>query len=70
MARVPRDPDSWTWFKSSKSKNEPDCVEAALDADEGVGIRDSKNRGAGFLHVSRDSWHGLMARVKRHDAEQ
>jgi hypothetical protein len=50
------------WRKSSHSGGGNDCVEVAMIAG-GVGVRDSKNPGGGELHVSAESWRGLLRAV-------
>lgn len=51
------------WRTSSYSGGQNNCVQlAAFPA--GVGVRDSKNPGAGALHIPAATWAGLTARVK------
>lgn len=59
------------WRKSSWSGgvNDQACVEVAR-LPGGVGVRDSKNPGAGHLVVTRDAFTDLLARVKRGDADR
>ncbi|WP_236788497.1 DUF397 domain-containing protein [Amycolatopsis sp. GM8] len=52
------------WRKSSYSGGGNDCVEVAL-LSEHVGIRDSKNPGAGAVSVSTAGWRGLLGVVGR-----
>jgi len=50
------------WHKSSHSGGNSDCVEVA-HAHTAVGIRDSKNPGAGHLSVPRSAWVAFIAIV-------
>ena len=50
------------WRKSSHSGNEGDCVEVAIDLT--VGVRDSKDRAAGHLDVSREAWSAALDRLR------
>jgi hypothetical protein len=53
------------WQKSSHSGNQGgDCVEAAALPEATVGLRDSKNPGAGHLHLSVPAWRGLLSSIK------
>ena len=56
-----------TWRKSSFSTGQNDCVEVAA-TQAGVLVRDSKNRDAGFLAVSRSAWAELVAEIKNSPA--
>ncbi|WP_253883958.1 DUF397 domain-containing protein [Actinomadura rupiterrae] len=59
--------DHTTWRKSSHSGTEQgDCVELAALAG-GVGVRDSKDVGAGHLRVSRPVLAELFAQVRQGD---
>ena len=54
------------WRKSSRSGStttQNDCVELAPLPDA-VGIRDSKNPGAGHLNLTADQFTGLLANIK------
>ncbi|TNC29004.1 DUF397 domain-containing protein [Amycolatopsis alkalitolerans] len=53
-----------TWRKSSYSGGGNDCVEVALLADR-IGVRDSKNPGAGALSVSPSGWRGFLRVLDR-----
>ncbi|HJQ48586.1 MAG TPA: DUF397 domain-containing protein [Amycolatopsis sp.] len=52
------------WRKSSYSGGGNDCVEVAPFARH-VGVRDSKNPGAGALRVSPQGWQGLLSVLGR-----
>ncbi|HZR48428.1 MAG TPA: DUF397 domain-containing protein [Streptosporangiaceae bacterium] len=56
-----------TWRKSSFSTGQNDCVEVAA-TQAGVLVRDSKNREAGFLTVSRSAWAELLDEIKNSPA--
>ncbi|WP_348536889.1 DUF397 domain-containing protein [Nocardia carnea] len=53
------------WFKSSYSTGTKDCVEIAHLDDGAVGVRDSKNPGAGVLVISPTEWKAFVAATKR-----
>ncbi|WP_349261487.1 DUF397 domain-containing protein [Actinocrinis sp.] len=55
------------WRKSSFSTGQNDCVEVAA-TQAGVLVRDSKNREAGFLTVSRNAWAKLLYEIKNSQA--
>ncbi|MBO2459313.1 DUF397 domain-containing protein [Actinomadura violacea] len=51
------------WRKSSHSgANEGECVKVA-DLDEGIGVRDSKNPGAGHLALTRQGFAALLTHM-------
>jgi hypothetical protein len=61
MAIAARDTD---WFKSSRSSGGSDnCVEVRLTANE-VGVRDSKARTAGTLHLTPTAWASFTTALK------
>ncbi|MEV0354636.1 DUF397 domain-containing protein [Nocardia sp. NPDC050697] len=47
------------WFTSSKSGSR-ECVEVAF-VGQLVGIRDSKNRAAGYITLPTDAWHAFVS---------
>ncbi|MFC8526153.1 DUF397 domain-containing protein [Nocardia sp. NPDC057227] len=51
------------WFTSSRSGSR-ECIEVAFAGGE-VGVRDSKNRGAGHLAFPADSWREFLASLRR-----
>jgi hypothetical protein len=52
------------WRTSSFSGGGNQCVEVAGLLNGGVGVRDSKNRGAGMIRVSAAAWTTFMASIK------
>lgn len=51
------------WRKSSYSGgSQPNCVEAGA-GEQVVGVRDTKNREAGSLHVSARAWSAFIGYV-------
>lgn len=54
-----------SWRKSSRSASKGECVEVGFTTDaERVGVRDTKDRGAGHFEVSRSQWSAFVDRVK------
>ncbi|MFJ8146990.1 DUF397 domain-containing protein [Streptomyces sp. NPDC096048] len=53
-----------TWWKSSASGAQSDCVECAIIAPEQLAVRDSKNPSGPALLLSRSSLAGLVAGIK------
>jgi hypothetical protein len=51
------------WSKSTKSGAAGHCVEVAI-TDEGIGVRDSKNRDGGFLEFTAPEWDAFLAGAK------
>lgn len=53
------------WFKSSRSNGQANCVEVAFLSGGRVGLRDSKDKGAGPAHTfTRDEWLAFTEGVK------
>ncbi|WP_329521372.1 DUF397 domain-containing protein [Spirillospora sp. NBC_01491] len=52
------------WRKSRRSNNGGECVEVA-DLATGIGVRDSKNPGAGHLTFTPDTWAAFTVAVKQ-----
>lgn len=50
------------WFKSSRSRTQNACVEAALVPGH-AGVRDTKDRDGGTLVVSSEQWHTFLESV-------
>ncbi|MFI5610570.1 DUF397 domain-containing protein [Amycolatopsis sp. NPDC051903] len=46
------------WWTSSYSTANSNCVEVAVAHE--VGVRDTKNREAGQITVSREAWRGVL----------
>jgi len=52
------------WRTASYSGQGQDCVEVALDPAE-VGVRDTKYRAGGQLHVAPAAWRAAIARLRQ-----
>lgn len=52
------------WFKSSYSRPNSDCVEAAHLPAGQVGVRDSKNPTGPALTFDGSAWDGFLAHVR------
>jgi hypothetical protein len=50
------------WRKSRHSGDDTNCVEVAVS--ETVGVRDTKDRPAGQLTVSRQAWSAVLRRLR------
>jgi hypothetical protein len=53
-----------TWWKSSASGAQSDCVECAVVDPERMAVRDSKNPTGPALLLTRDQFVGFVAGVK------
>lgn len=53
-----------TWFKSSYSPTQDECVEVALLA-EGAGVRDTKDRDGGTLTFTAAAWSSFLSALRR-----
>ncbi|MGW4483945.1 DUF397 domain-containing protein [Amycolatopsis sp. NPDC004368] len=51
------------WNKSSYSTTEANCVEVTATPSIEIGVRDTKDRGAGHLTVSAEAWTAFLARA-------
>jgi hypothetical protein len=56
--------DKLTWFTSSYSSGNGQCVECARTHDGGMAVRDSKHPDGPALAVPRETWHGFLAAVR------
>ncbi|MET9028282.1 DUF397 domain-containing protein [Nocardia sp. NPDC004168] len=53
-----------TWFKSSHSSGQTDCVEVAWLDEDGVGVRDSKNPTGPALVFTSGEWDAFISAVR------
>lgn len=53
-----------TWFKSSYSSANGQCVECALLPDGGMAVRDTNDRGGAVLIVPAEAWQKFAAGLK------
>ncbi|WP_243793167.1 DUF397 domain-containing protein [Saccharopolyspora gloriosae] len=53
-----------TWFKSSYSPTQNECVEVAL-APGGAGVRDTKDRNGGTLTFDTAAWTTFLSNLKQ-----
>lgn len=53
-----------TWFKSSRSPTQDNCVEAAHLPEGAVGVRDSKNPAGPALVFDGTSWDAFISGVR------
>jgi hypothetical protein len=56
--------DKLTWFKSSYSSYNGQCVECAHTPDGGMAIRDSKHATGPALSFPRETWHQFLSNVR------
>ncbi|MEV4596239.1 DUF397 domain-containing protein [Amycolatopsis sp. NPDC049253] len=49
------------WSKSSYSSTQANCVEVTATPSIEIGVRDTKDRGAGHLTVSAEAWTAFLA---------
>ncbi len=54
------------WRTSSRTSHQGQCVEVGYGADR-VGVRDTKNRAAGYFTVQPGRWHEFVGGLKRGD---
>ncbi|MUL41739.1 DUF397 domain-containing protein [Streptomonospora sp. PA3] len=57
-------PNDETWHKSSYSNAESNCVEMAITTCGGGALRDTQNRGAGFIALPSAEWTAFLRAVK------
>ncbi|MFC7328476.1 DUF397 domain-containing protein [Marinactinospora rubrisoli] len=56
-----------TWHKSSYSRAETNCLEAAYMTTGGAVVRDTQNRSLGYLEFSAMEWSAFLVEVKSCD---
>jgi hypothetical protein len=56
--------DKLTWFKSTHSSGNGECVECARTQDGGMAVRDSKHGGAEILSFPRETWQSFLAAIQ------
>ncbi len=55
--------DTYSWFKSTYTSGQGNCVEVARLPD-GAAVRDSKNRSGPVLRFSAEAWQAFLSAVK------
>jgi hypothetical protein len=55
--------DKLTWFTSSYSSHNGQCVECAHTPNGGMAVRDSKHPTGPALSFPREAWHQFLARA-------
>jgi hypothetical protein len=58
-----------SWFKSSFSSANGQCVECARTADGGMAVRDSKDRGGPVLRFTAEEWRAFLAGAQAGERE-
>lgn len=53
-----------TWFKSSRSNGQDNCVEAMRLPDGGMAVRDSKDRNKGSHVYTAGEWNAFIEGVR------
>jgi hypothetical protein len=53
-----------TWFKSSYSSANGQCVECALLPDGGMAVRDTNDRGGAVLTIPAEAWQSFADGLK------
>jgi hypothetical protein len=56
--------DQLTWFKSTYSSGNGQCVECAYTPDGGMAVRDSKHPAVPALAFPREAWHEFLAEAR------
>lgn len=51
------------WRTSTRTQGQGQCVEVGFGASR-VGVRDTKNRSAGYLTVRPDTWRAFVQQIK------
>jgi hypothetical protein len=57
--------DNLTWFTSTFSSGNGQCVECARLPGNGLAVRDTKNRSGAVLKFAEDEWNAFLASVQR-----
>lgn len=61
--------DQSGWFKSSYSAQNGDCVEGRLRADDGIDLRDTKNRQGPVVTMGSPGWTAFTDAVRSDSLE-
>jgi hypothetical protein len=56
--------DNLTWFKSTFSSGNGQCIECAHLPNSGVAVRDTKNRSGAILRFTKDEWKAFLEGVR------
>lgn len=62
-------PEISCWRTSSRSQGQGQCVEVGFGSDH-VGVRDTKNRGAGRIEIASKLWQEFVGGIKSGRFEQ
>jgi hypothetical protein len=57
--------DQLTWFKSSYSSGNGQCVECARTSDGGMAVRDSKHTAGPALPFNRATWQAFLGTARK-----
>jgi hypothetical protein len=57
--------DKLTWFTSSYSSGNGQCVECARTQDGGMAVRDSKHGAAEVLSFPRETWRVFLVHARK-----
>ena len=57
--------DKLTWFTSSYSSGNGQCVECARTPDGGIAVRDSKHQPGPALAFPREAWREFLTRTQQ-----